>query len=222
MAEYPYISGQGALVQAMNQLRKGLPATVDASYLQRFNIAPANESYIISILRFLNLIDEEGKPVEGAADFFFGSDKAFEAGLDETLRRAYSQLFDEMGADAATADRADLTHWFRAADKTSAVVGKRQASTFLTLAALAGTGEVPEPRQSQATSRAATPQKKTAKKSTAKKAAPKRSQTADPGESPGVANDVGLSVRIEVNLPANGDAATYDAIFASIRKHLMS
>jgi hypothetical protein len=33
---------------------------------------------------------------------------------------------------------------------------------------------------------------------------------------------VGLTVRIEVNLPPSGDAATYDAIFASIRKHLMS
>ena len=33
---------------------------------------------------------------------------------------------------------------------------------------------------------------------------------------------VGLTVRIEVNLPPGGDAGTYDAIFASIRKHLMS
>ena len=35
-------------------------------------------------------------------------------------------------------------------------------------------------------------------------------------------SDVGLTVRIEVNLPLGGDAKTYDAIFASIRKHLMS
>ena len=34
--------------------------------------------------------------------------------------------------------------------------------------------------------------------------------------------DVGLTVRIEVNLPPGGDADTYDAIFASIKKHLMS
>lgn len=222
MAEYPYISGQGGLVQAMKRLRKGVPTKVDASYLQRFNIAPANESYVISILRFLNLIDEEGKPVEGETDFLFGSDEAFQAGLDKAVKRAYSQLFDEMGDDAATADKADLTHWFRAADKTSAVVGQRQASTFLTLAALAGTGEVPEPRQGQAASKGATPRKKAAKKSVVKKAASKRLPAAGLGESGGSTTDVGLSVRIEVNLPANGDAATYDAIFASIRKHLMS
>jgi hypothetical protein len=34
--------------------------------------------------------------------------------------------------------------------------------------------------------------------------------------------DVALTVRIEVNLPAGGDDDTYDAIFASIKKHLMS
>ena len=33
---------------------------------------------------------------------------------------------------------------------------------------------------------------------------------------------VGLTVRIEVNLPPGGDAQTYDAIFASIKKHLMT
>jgi hypothetical protein len=34
--------------------------------------------------------------------------------------------------------------------------------------------------------------------------------------------DVCLTVRIEVNLPPGGDADTYDAIFASIKKHLMA
>jgi hypothetical protein len=32
---------------------------------------------------------------------------------------------------------------------------------------------------------------------------------------------VGLTVRIEVNLPANGDQETYDRIFRSIRKNLI-
>lgn len=33
--------------------------------------------------------------------------------------------------------------------------------------------------------------------------------------------DVGLTVRIEVNLPAGGEESTYDAIFKSIRKNLI-
>ena len=143
MPTYPYTSGQGAVVQTFAQLRKGFPATVDAGYLQRFGIAPANESYIIAILRYLELIDEEGKREDSNTQFFFSGDEDFKSGLEKRLRETYSQLFSEMGEDALTAEREALTNWFRASDKTSALVGQRQASTFLTLAALAGYGKCP-------------------------------------------------------------------------------
>jgi hypothetical protein len=228
---YPYTSGQTALVQAFSQLRNGFPSKVDAGYLKRFNIAPSNESYIISILRFLGLLDDEGNRVEDKTGYFFGSDDAFESGLEETIRGAYSQVFDEMGDRALESTKDTLVHWFRASDKTSNLVGQRQASTFQTLAALAGHGEVPSVRPSttKKTSVAApkpTPKKATAKASTQEDATPKvpieKLSGDDNGGGSKNAQDVGLTVRIEVNLPPGGDADTYDAIFASIKKHLMS
>lgn len=57
MPTYPYVSGAGAVAQTLDQLRKGFPNKVDAGYLQRFQIAPKNESYVLSVLRFLGLID---------------------------------------------------------------------------------------------------------------------------------------------------------------------
>lgn len=233
MPNYPYISGQAALVQTFAQLRKGFPGKVDAGYLQRFSIARANESYVISILRFLGLIDEEGNRVEDKTDYFYGGDEIFKPGLERTLRDAYSQVFDEMGSGALEAQRDDLINWFRAADKTSALVGQRQASTFQTLAALAGHGELPTVRSNGAKKPVAA-QGAATKKATAKKAAPNKEDTKVPqgggaddgdgggGGKTGNAQDVGLTVRIEVNLPPDGDADTYDAIFASIKKHLMS
>jgi len=197
---------------------------VDAGYLQRFNIAPKNESYVISVLRFLGLVDDDGNQISDVSDYFFGSDDSFRAGLEANLRNAYRSLFDEMGEDALTAEQTALTHWFRQADKSSEVVGKRQAKTFQTLVALAGHGEVPRPR-GQATQQGRAPDsasgRRTAASTPAKEATTKRRQvkvTADSSEGTGV----GLSVRIEVNLPSDGDPATYDAIFASIKKHLMS
>ena len=83
---YPYTSGQAALIQTFSQLRKGFPAKVDAGYLQRFNIAPANESYVISFLRFLGLIDDDGDRVEGKTDYFYGNDDSFKPGLEGALR----------------------------------------------------------------------------------------------------------------------------------------
>lgn len=237
MANYPYSSGLTGLIQAFSQLRKGFPSKVDAGYLQRFNIAPANESYIISILRFLGLIDEDGSPVEGKIDYFFGNDDSFKSGLESTLREAYSQVFSEMGNGALDASKEDLTHWFRASDKTSALVGGRQASTFQTLAALAGHGDLPAVRPVAVKKATTAAPGSAAKKTSTKKDAPKRDapkkemeksvedDRASGVEAAGknkVGQEVGLTVRIEVNLPPGGDAETYDAIFASIKKHLMS
>jgi hypothetical protein len=238
VANYPYISGQGGLFATFAQLRKGFPPKVDASYLKRFNIAPANESYVISILRFLDLIDDEGNKVEDKTHFFYGDENLFKQGLEAAMRSAYSQVFSEMGDDALDADRSRLAHWFRASDRTTELVGSRQASTFQTLASLAGHGELPA--RATATRKGTANGAAPAKKATATKKTAKNKKVLDaPAESNGsedgggidgdkgqvkVKNgqDVGLTVRIEVNLPPGGDADTYDAIFASIKKHLMS
>ena len=228
MPTYPYISGQGAIVQTFAQLRKGFPSKVDASYLQRFGIAPANESYIISILRFLELINEDGDRRDENTDFFFGGDEAFKPGLEKRLREGYSQVFDEMGDDALTAERDALANWFRASDKTSALVGQRQASTFQTLVALAGHGDVPASRATSGAKRVdAAVKKPKAKRSSVSNRDDETALSAQPSKRTPRSNaadaaDVGLTVRIEVNLPPGGDANTYDAIFASIKKHLMS
>ena len=227
MPNYPYVSGQAAIAQTFAQLRKGFPGKVDAGYLQRFKIAPANESYVIAILRFLGLIDEDGNRVRDKTDYFFGNDDSFKSGLEGTLRSAYSQVFNEMGEGALDTPKDDLTHWFRASDKTSDLVGQRQASTFQTLAALAGHGDLPATRSGTAKKTGAVTPNPAAKKTTAKKAVPNKQEDKLDDDAGGGGfgkngQDVGLTVRIEVNLPPGGDADMYDAIFASIKKHLMS
>lgn len=216
---YPYTSSVGGIYAAIQQLRKGFPATVDAGYLQRFSIAKSNESYIITILKFLGFIDEEGNQRSENTEYFFLGDDAFEKGFDAAVRKAYKQLFDEMREDALTADRSVLTNWFRASDKTSDLVGGRQASTFQALCALAGHADVPKIAPAKKAANAATaPAKKTAaKKATTQQTKPPKNDVKIQNPS-----DVGVTVRIEVNLPPGGDAKTYDDIFASIKKHLMS
>ena len=232
MATYPYSSSQASISQAFAQLRKSFPAKVDAEYLKRFGIAPANESYIIGILRFLELIDgESGARVDKNTDFFYGTEENFRAGLEKRLRDTYTHLFEEMGDEALTAEKATLTHWFRGSDKTSELVGQRQANTFQLLSALAGYGEVPSVKTAQPR-KSAEPKTAVKKTSTKGAAATKHegfksqgndsAKEKDTGSLKADGPDVGLTVRIEVNLPPGGDAQTYDAIFASIKKHLMS
>jgi len=224
-SSHPYTSSQGSLVKAFEQFRKSFPTTVDAATLQKFSIAPANESYVINTLRFLGLIDDVGKKSDSKIDFFFGDDVKFAAGLDTVLREAYVDLFSELGDEPWTSTREQLAVWFRVTDKTSDLIGSRQASTFLTLASLAGHGEPSKPVA------ASTALKSPASK-TPKAATTKRVSKADHSGTGNAANvggggdrlsggSVGLTVRVEVNLPAGGSAETYDAIFASIRKNLI-
>lgn len=144
-------------------------------------------------------------------------DAKFAEMFGEVVKNAYSGLFGLLGDDAWATERDRLVTYFRETDSSSDVVGKRQALTFNALASLSGHGEIFVPRVASS-----------ATKPTAK-ASPKQKSTKDEKpakDNKGVEVDtpskrVGLTVRVEVNLPANGDQKTYDAIFQSIRKNLI-
>lgn len=224
---YPYTSG-GTLAKTIAQFRQSFPPVVKASTLKKLSIAPNNESYVINVLRFLGFIDDEGNRRDDNVGYFYGADDAFQKGLEAALREAYKSLFDDFGDAALDKSRDDLVPWFREADKSSQTVGGRQATTFTALAALAGHGEVPTipvPTASSgngATTRANRTNPKASMPPT-KPRKPEAQLAHTPEKTPldvGGA-EVGLTVRIEVNLPAGADESTYDAIFRSIRKNLI-
>lgn len=218
MSNYPYISSAGPLVKTVERFRKQFPADVTADTLKKLGIAPKNESYVINILRFLGLIDSDGKKTEVAKAFLQHDDAKFASEFALMVRAAYSPIFDLFGEDDAWAqDRDELVSFFRTSDSSSDVVGKRQATTFTALAALSGHGELAPQRTASASP------KKTSVPAKAKVASsPADVVKAAVLEKPAnPQSNVGLTVRIEVNLPANGDQKTYDAIFQSIRKNLI-
>lgn len=95
-------------------------------------------------------------------------------------------------------------------------MGRRQAATFQALAGIAGHGSAP-------------PQPRVVRPKESKAKTPKRDDPTRPTavnvEVPKSINsrkDIGLTVRIEVNLPAAADQQTYDRIFRSIRENLLN
>lgn len=217
--KHPYISGTGTLVQVIKHLRSSFPATVNADTLKKLGLAPKNESYVLNILRFVNVIDDNGKRTSQAQKVFSQHDDgAFNKQFSELVKSSYKELFDLRGEDVWSLGTDDLITFFRSSDKTSAIVGKRQANTFHVLAALSGHGETPEPKKSSGTRK--TKNKKKTDMSTASK---KRLREESVGSMPhDKKRELGLTVRIEINLPADGDQATYDRIFKSIRENLLN
>lgn len=215
---YPYISSAGPIAKTIDRLRKQFPVEVTADTLKKLGIAPKNESYVINILKFLDLVDDNGKKVvEKARAFLLNDDVKFAAEFEKVVKPAYQALFELYGEDAWTQSRDDLVSFFRTSDSSSNVVGRRQAITFEALAAMSGHGEIAPLRATTSKSGG-----NSTKSSTVGSTTTKRKPDPVAPIPPSTPKDsVGLTVRIEVNLPANGDQKTYDAIFQSIRKNLI-
>ncbi len=218
--KHPYVQGPGAIVQVITHFRKSFPAHVDASTLKKLGFAPNNESYVLNVLRFLGLIDQEGKRTPEVTKIFNQhEDAAFAKALAPLVAKAYSELCKLHGDGTWTLDSGKLITFFRSHDGTTAVVGRLQASTFKVLAAYSGYGEFPAAKLSS--SKGQKPTAKPAKKA-AQAVIPSATIVPPPAQNNHSAGTVGLTVRIEVNLPADGDQATYDRIFKSIRENLLN
>jgi hypothetical protein len=215
--KHPYMSGGGALVKAIQYLRKSLPATINASVLKKLGLAPKNESYLINILQFIKVIEEDGTPTDEARSVFTQhDDTAFAKGFSAMVKKAYTDLFSLHGDEAWSLEQPTLVTYFRQSDQTSDVVGTRQATTFQTLAALSGRRE--EPTASVPSSRK---EKAVRQKGKAEKKEVRTDKTTQLDMGGSKIRDLGLTVRIEINLPASGDQETYDRIFKSIRENLL-
>lgn len=224
--KHAYVSAQGNLTKVVNHFRKSFPATVTAETLKKLGFAPKNESYVINVLKSLELIDEDGKRTQEASKVFTMHDAAaFAEAFAGIVKSAYGDLFELHGDSAWDLDSNGLITFFRQTDQTSEIVGKRQAATFKTLAAYSGHAEMPTVK---ATTSVTASVKKTTKKKPAKvrgkavrRETPSESKDTDSQDGTNV-TAVGLTVRVEVNLPSDADQETYDRIFKSIRENLLN
>ena len=144
------------------------------------------------------------------------ADTEFQKAFAGLVQAAYSDLFDLRGTDAWEMSKTELTAYFRTTDKTSEAIGARQASVFIMFRGLSGheqPSETPSPKQAKTPKAKAQPSKS--------KSAPEAPAVVLNGASSGK-KDMALTVRIEINLPANGTQETYDNIFKSIRANLIN
>jgi hypothetical protein len=213
------------LVQVLDHLKKSFPATFDADILRKLGFAPKNESYIINTIRFIKLIDEKGaRTAEAQKTFTHHDPAAFGAAFSNLVKEAYGDLFKLHGDDAWGLDSGKLITYFRQTDQSSELVGTRQASTFRTLAAYAGqsVATAPAPTGKPKPSSNGKPKGKVPAKPVASPSE-ERTPPEDLGKKSALGErNVGLTVRIEINLPASGDQETYDKIFKSIRENLLN
>ena len=213
---HPYVSAIGGLDRTITHLRSSFPQIVDSAALKKLGFAPNNESYVINVLRFLNIIDADGGGTDVAKEaFLHHDDTEFQQQFSKLVLSSYTALFDLHGDSAWGQSLDSLIQFFRTTDATSAVVGRRQAATFLHLSQLAGHG-TPIDRKPKRTPSATSSKERRTKRAVTTSA----SVSAPPPER--AKPQMGLTVRIEINLPADGSQETYDRIFMSIRENFLN
>ena len=221
-SRHPYADSPGYIEKTIEHLKKKFPSSLTVKTLQQLRIVHNSGNSVINVLHFMKLIDDEGNKTNIADRIFLIHDnKKFEQEFSEQVKNSYSALFQLHGDDAWTLDRNGLIQFFRPTDKTSARVGGLQASTFQVLAKFAGYNEAPT---SKSNVRSEKPKKKTRQKDPArlKTAKIETPSSVVPSAGDKESRNFGLTVRIEINLPAGGNKETYDNIFRSIRENLLN
>lgn len=224
MASHPYISGAGNITQMIGFLKKNFPATVTSDTVKKLGLASQNESYVINALQFIGLIDEKGKRLDkGHAVLTTHDEGAFKKAFEGLVRDAYKDLFDLRGEDAWTMTKSELIGYFRSADKTSDVIGTRQAGVFQAFRALAGheQGGAAQPKSGATKPKEKAAKVKPQKEKNGKPPPEVKTSLNNPAQADTSRRDVALTVRIEINLPTEGSQETYDNIFKSIKANLL-
>ena len=104
----PYGPTRGT-IQALDLMRRMTPPRIDSDYLRLSKIAPGNEYKAVGALKFLGLIDEEGKPTE-ASRVLKTKGAAYTLGLQDIVRKAYAGIFNGFNPNKIT--REEIYNYF--------------------------------------------------------------------------------------------------------------
>lgn len=177
------------------------PERFTQRYLKDLGFASTNHRALIPLLKALGFLSEEGAP---AARYLAYRDRSqARRVMGQALRDSYADLFT-IKASPTEDDRPLLEGKFKSTHNCSDRLAKLMASTFYALLELA---DLEAPKE---------PPKKNGKKPLAEQ--PKKHE---PPPMPPSGPPPSLHYNIQIHLPATKDIEVYNAIFKSLKDHLI-
>jgi len=203
------------------RFRLTMPKEVTATYVaSALDMTPRSaDANVLPSLRQMGLIDADGKPSD-LANRWRDDDEYAE--VAETIRsEVYPRELLDL-APAGHADRNTVQSWFARHTGAGESAARKMAAVYMILID-ADPGRAQGKKSGAGTPRKSrrTPSKKKKKKETGTK--PDAQSDADNQDNePRRPSLPQVAFNIQVVLPSDGSAETYDQIFASIAKHLLS
>jgi hypothetical protein len=190
----PYASGADLdrLFDRMQSLAE--PKNIDTKWVKGYQLASAQPEALVSVLRWLGVIDQEGNSLGVWNELRSGKSEP----LARLVKESYSDIFSSV--DVETADRKDLEGAFIAAYKTGNT--GRVIKCFL---ALCGKADIPA-AAAQKGSTGAEPVTPRPNRATAKKVAGHKGAKATGTAGTRTAGDSLVTISLNVEIPADWDA----------------
>ena len=209
-----YLTSVKNLSAIMKKIVDGTaPEKFTTSHLKGIGFNSSNDRGILPILKDLGFLDPEGVPTPRYHSY---RDKSkSKQVLGEALLEAYEDIF-HINEHPTDSDRPAIEGRFKSVHNVSDVVAQRQAMTFLAflkLADISGTSPKKKINKEQEKTKDPSPEKEPQKD-------PIGIQNVERQEMfpPAFA---GLRYNIEIHLPATKDVEVYNAIFKSLKEHLL-
>ncbi len=203
-----YVQVYGQLPEFFKKISDGeAPPHFTTQHLKDLGFTSTNHRAIVPLLKALGFLDGAGVPTQRYHDYRNHSQSR--AIMGHALKEAYSDLF-VLKASPTQADKALIEGKFKSAHNTSPHVAKLLSNTFFALLALA---DIPSNES---------------KKTATVESVPPPDSTEN-HDSTKVAHDVhrqgthrpSLHYNIQIHLPATKDIEVFNAIFKSLKEHLL-
>src|SRR5947207_1298051 len=204
-AEFVYTPNPAKIRPFLEKIRgAGKPDKVTLKTIQSLGFKSNNDRALLPIIKALGLVDGSGVPTARWSAFRSNHKAALAAGI----REHYARLF-ALYPDAYQKDNEALNSFFSSHTSVAAGTLKFIISTFKTLCSLADFG--PESTSIELTSPAA---------ADAQIGAPAIIAHSRPilSASPGLT----VNINVQLTLPENADAKTFDQFFKAMREHLLN
>lgn len=203
-----YINNVGSLTKVLEDIRTaGVPERVTFEFLKTLGFKSSNDRPIIGVLKAIGFLDANGTPTDSYRSF--RDPNLGPKVLARALRSAYADLY-LANTKAHDLPLEKLKGIIATKTSKGTVVVKLIASTFKTLAKAADFSEPPEETQKEPAMRA-----------------DKLKPSDDGGHKGPFSPPVGVGVtgfhyNIQIHLPTTTDITVYNAIFKSLKEHLLS
>lgn len=191
------------LPKVFKSIREGTaPEKFNQQYLVDLGFGGSNYRVLIPLLKDLDFLSADGVPTQRYRDYLDSSRSR--KVLGEAVRKTYSDIFT-ITKNPSKSDREKIAGKFKSSFNLSDLQAERNANTFLALAELCdfseGSAEVEGAQLTNGSNGQAEP---------------------IPVHMPAASGRViGLKYDIAIHLPATKDIEVYNAIFKSLRDHLV-